>query len=72
MKSPETNTAKHREKEISEVRGNPTREAISGLLKSIGPKGKKRKEKLEAIEKLNLQNPQGMDLVEDIQTYAEF
>lgn len=49
-----------------------TREEIAQILKDIAPPGKKREDKIKAIEALNLRNTQGINVVVTLETYEEF
>lgn len=60
--------------QLLEIRntGSVTRAHIAGLLSSIAKPGKKRDEKIEAVKQLNLENPQGYRVEDNLEDYAEF
>lgn len=49
-----------------------TRADLAKLLASIAPPGKKRKEKLEAVKKLELKNSQGHGVHEILDSFPEY
>jgi hypothetical protein len=49
-----------------------SREDIATLLSSVGEPGKKRKEKVEAVQSLNRSNGQGYGVEQTLESYSEF
>lgn len=62
------------EDKILEIRnsGGVTRSHISELLSMIGKPGKKQDEKIAAIKELQLENPQGYRVEDNLADYEEF
>lgn len=51
---------------------NVTRAHIAELLALVGKPRTKRKEKIEAVKRLNLENAQGYRVEENLEDYEEF
>lgn len=62
------------EEKLLELRnsGGVTRAHIIDLLKFIGKPNEKREEKVDAVKQLNLENPQGYRIEDDLESYKEF